>query len=136
MTLQSRPNKIIIATLGCAAICVVLLVSFLRVFFKDYELRQEIARTQVEVGTLQKRKIESLELLKRLQSDTYVEDRAREQLQATRPGEEVIVVPGLSVSSTAAATATPEPLSTETEELPNSLSWWYYFFHSSTEQSN
>ena len=35
-----------------------LLISFLRVFFKDYELRKEIERLQTDVGKLEKPAIE------------------------------------------------------------------------------
>lgn len=103
-----------------------LFISFLRVFLKDYELRHEIGRLQTDVNKLEKRKIESLEVLKKLQSDSYVEERAREELQAAKPGEAVVVVPGLSVSSTA-----PQSLTLEKEapvELSNPEKWWYYFF--------
>ncbi|OGH61068.1 MAG: hypothetical protein A2848_02860 [Candidatus Magasanikbacteria bacterium RIFCSPHIGHO2_01_FULL_50_8] len=103
-----------------------LLISFLRVFFKDYELRKEIERLQTDVGKLEKRKIESLDVLKKLQSDAYIEARAREELQAAKPGEAVIVVPGLSVSSTVPRTLEAQPI--ENTELSNPLKWWYYFF--------
>ena len=84
-------------------IFVFLLTSYVRVFFRDYELRREIDKLQTDVQKLEKRKIESRDVLKKLQSDSYIEERAREELQATKPGEAVLVVPGLTVSSTAAA---------------------------------
>ena len=101
-------------------------MSFLRVYFKDYELRQEIQRTQVDVTKLEKRKIESLEILKNLQSDAYVQDRAREELQVTKPGEAVLVVSGLMVTSTASTAVVIEPK--KIEPLSNLMKWWYYFF--------
>lgn len=103
-----------------------LVISFLRVFLKDYELRKEIGRLQTDVNKLEKRKIESLEVLKKLQSDSYIEERAREELQAAKPGEAVLVVPGLSVSSTQQNSLTIEI--EEVVQLSNPLKWWYYFF--------
>lgn len=124
---QTNPtNNVRLITIGMVLVFLFLLVSFLRVYFKDYALRQEIERTQQDVNKLQKRKIESLEVLKHLQSDAYVEDRAREELQATKPGEAVLVVPGLTVTSTA-----PTSVKIEAEvvkPLSNPLKWWYYFF--------
>ncbi len=108
-----------------------LLISFLRVFFKDYELRHEIERLQTDVNKLEKRKIESLEILKKMQSDSYVEDRAREELQAVKSGESVLVVPGLSVSSTASKALTLEAESVRV--LSNREKWWYYFFGHETK---
>lgn len=127
--MEKRSSNILIVTICAALVLIFLGVSFLRIFFKDYELRKEIERTQADVSKLEKRKIESLELLKRLQSDAYVEDRAHAELQATRPGETVIVVPGLSVTSTAAGAVTP-PTAAPQEKPPlsNSETWWYYFF--------
>ncbi len=108
-----------------------LLISFLRVFFKDYELRHEIERLQTDVNKLEKRKIESLEILKKMQSDSYVEDRAREELQAVKSGESVLVVPGLSVSSTASKALTLEAESVRV--LSNREKWWYYFLGHETK---
>lgn len=113
-------------TLGIIILFLFLVVSFLRVFLKDYELRKEIGRLQTDVSKLEKRKIESLEVLKKLQSDSYIEERAREELQAAKPGEAVLVVPGLSVSSTSQQALTIE--NEEPQQLSNPLKWWYYFF--------
>ncbi|MCX6781109.1 MAG: hypothetical protein NT003_03300 [Candidatus Magasanikbacteria bacterium] len=80
------------------------------------------------MSKLQKRKIESLEVLKKLQSDSYIEGRAREELQAARPGEAVLVVPGLNVTSTATSILTVAE--DAAPELSNPAKWWYYFFGS------
>lgn len=114
-----------IGTIVLLALCVVVLVSFVRVYFKDYELRREIDRVRRDVSSLEKRKIESLELLKKLQSDAYVEERARVELQRGRADEAVLVVPGQVVSSTDAQRLAPP---TERRELSNPRKWWYYFF--------
>lgn len=122
----STKNKQRLTTVIVIILFLFLSVSFLRVFLKDYALRHEIGRLQTDVNKLEKRKIESLEVLKKLQSDSYVEGRAREELQAAKPGEAVLVVPGLSVSSTATKSLTLEedvPV-----ELSNPAKWWYYFF--------
>lgn len=120
-----------IITVAMLAIFIFLLASYVRVFFRDYELRHEIDKLQTDVQKLERRKIESLDVLKKLQSDSYIEERAREELQATKPGEAVLVVPGLTVSSTAVHSLTI------TEEEPpvfsNPEKWWYYFFRPGTQ---
>ncbi len=113
------------ALAGVIIICIFILVSFVRVYFKDYELRNEIERVRTQVSSLEKRKIESLEVLKRLQSDAYVEERARVELQVVRPGEAMLIVPGQIVSSTASKSYTP---SSSVRPLSNPQKWWYYFF--------
>ncbi len=119
-------NKQRLTTVFVIILFIFLMISFLRVFLRDYELRHEIGRLQTDVSRLEKRKIESLEVLKKLQSDSYVEERAREELQAARPGEAVLVAPGLSVSSTATKSLTIEK--EIVQELSNPYKWWYYFF--------
>lgn len=132
MRVATSKTKQRLTTVIIIVLFLFLFVSFLRVFLKDYELRNEIGRLQTDVGKLEKRKIESLEVLKKLQSDSYIEGRAREELQAAKPGEAVLVVPGLSVSSTATKSLTL------TQELPTELSnpvkWWYYFFGNDKSQ--
>lgn len=115
-----------LTTVAIIVLFLFLLVSFLRVFLKDYELRHEIGRLQTDVNKLEKRKIESLEVLKKLQSDSYVEGRAREELLAAKPGEAVLIVPGLSVTGTATKSLTLEK--ELIVELSNLQKWWYYFF--------
>lgn len=115
-----------LTTVAIIVLFLFLLVSFLRVFLKDYELRHEIGRLQTDVNKLEKRKIESLEVLKKLQSDSYVEGRAREELLAAKPGEAVLIVPGLSVTGTATKSLTLEK--ELVVELSNLQKWWYYFF--------
>ncbi len=129
---KNQLHKLRVITLLAVIIFLFLLVSFLRVFFKDYALRQEISRVQGDVGKLEKRKIESLEVLKRLQSDAYVEDRGRAELQAVKSGEAVLVVPGLTVTSSA-----PSSLVLTDEKakpLSNPNKWWYYFFRPDNSQ--
>lgn len=128
MTAMSPLHKLRLLTIGALIVLVFLLISFLRVFFKDYELRQEIGRVQGEVNTLEKRKIESLDVLQKLQSDAYVEERARAELPVAKPNEDVVVVPGAMVTS---SVLTPDQLTVPAStprELSNSEKWWYYFF--------
>lgn len=106
-------------------VLVILVLALGRIFFKDYELRGEINRLQSDVGSLQKKKIESLDLLQKLQSDSFLEEKARQELQARRFGETVLVVPGVVVSSSAAVAL---PLTPKSPELANPQKWWYYFF--------
>lgn len=112
-------------TLALAVLLVFFIVAFARIFFKDYELRKEISRVEQDVARLEKRKIESLDMLKRLQSDVYIEERARRELQVVRPGEKVLVATGLVVTSSAAKNEESESIGTE---LSNWKRWWYYFF--------
>lgn len=116
-------------TVVLGALCIMVIVSFARVYFKDYELRREIQRVRRDVSTLEKRKIESLDLLQRLQSDAYIEERARVELQQGRAGQAVLVVPGQVVSSTDAQRLTPTSVK---RELSNLEKWWYYFFRPHT----
>lgn len=108
-----------------AVVLLFLIFALVRIFFKDHELRGEINRLQSDVGSLQKKKIESLDLLQKLQSDSFMEEKARQELQARRPGETVLVIPGAVVSSSAAVAL---PLTPKTPELANPQKWWYYFF--------
>jgi len=100
---------------------------FARAYYQDYKVRQEIGMLQDEVKRLETKKFESVELLKYVTSDTFVEEKARTELNLKKSGEHVVFVNDLG-----AATATPtEAELSERSELNNIAKWWYYFTHKS-----
>lgn len=106
--------------LGAFVIAAILAVSFGRAFYRDYEIRQQIRALQAKVDDLERKKLESLNLLEYVKSEAYVEDVARQQLGLKKPGERVIIVD--------AATSTGLRAAVESEAaVPSWKKWWWYF---------
>jgi cell division protein FtsB len=117
--------------LGCAfLLTLVFAIGFARAYFKDYAFREEVKRLEAEIQKLEKKKIESIELLKYVSSTTYLEDTARIDLNLKKPGEKVLFVDteGEHENGGRADTVYDE----SRQEIGNPVKWWYYFIHHSS----
>jgi len=108
-----------IITIGLTAL------GYARGYYRDYTLRQEIKALEHEVSNLEKKKIESLDLLEYVTSDAFVEERARTELNMKKPDENVVVMKR-DTTREAAEVAHEE---SNYEHLNNPTKWWYYFTH-------
>jgi cell division protein FtsB len=102
-------------------------LGFARAYYQDYKVKQEIRALEAQVASLEKKKIESIEILKYVKSDAYVEDQARTELNMKEPGEQVVYLKD---------TGAPERINGEVgdlgetgQNLSNPIKWVYYFMH-------
>lgn len=104
-----------------------IIISFVRAYFEDYQVREKIQELQSQVHSVEGKKIESLRMLEYVKSDRFIEEKARTELNLKKFGENVVFVEGLStVSSTFRGV---EPV--DENRLSNPMKWWYYFTHKS-----
>ncbi|MFH0857422.1 MAG: septum formation initiator family protein [Candidatus Magasanikbacteria bacterium] len=101
----------------------VLVCGFMRSYYRDYKVKEEIRQLETQIDALSKQKLESMEILQYVMSDDYVEEKARTELNLKKPGEGVMIVED---------TETKTPSTSEEDEasgriLKNPLKWWYYF---------
>ena len=95
-------------------------INFARAYYQNFEVRQEIKQLEKDVHGLQKKKIESINILKYVASDAYVEETARTELNLKKSGEKVLIL-------------NTELLNYKTKEreeknlLTNPKKWFYYF---------
>ena len=101
-------------------IATVMAVSFARAYYKDYEVRGQIKALQAEVAELEAQRLESLELLDYVKTDTYAEDVGRTQLGLKKEGERVIIIDAQEQDSSTQVVAA--------ERGPTWRKWWEYFF--------
>jgi len=103
----------------------ILAFGFARAYYQDYRLRAEIKSLQEQAKQMEKKKFESIELLKYVSSPEFVEETARTELNMKKPGENVLVV-----TDTASQKIVPGALEAEKIiPLNNPSKWWYYFTH-------
>ena len=106
---------------------------FSRAYYQDYKIRQEIKELEDEVKNLEKKKLESMEILKYVTSQNFVEDKARTELNLKKPGEHVVFI------QTEGRLKTPqklEPNNVDPSPLNNPRKWWYYFTEHSLQKKS
>lgn len=101
---------------------------FARAYFKDYAFREEVKRLESEIGKLEKKKLESLELLKYVSSTAYLEDTARVDLNLKKTGEHVLFIDRVGSNEVVHKDGEGDVVPNG-QEISNPLKWWYYFIH-------
>lgn len=98
-------------------------VGLVRSFYTGYKIDQEILGLESEIKSLQKKRLESMEILKYVMSDAFVEAKARTELNLKRPEEKVLVVTNQERrESGEIVNSAPSR-----QSLSNPVKWWYYF---------
>ncbi len=97
---------------------------FARAYYQDYKIRQEIGELEEEVKKLEKKKLESMEILKYVTSQNFVEDKARTELNLKKPGENVVFI---QIENRPKTPEELKPSPVDTSPLNNPRKWWYYF---------
>lgn len=96
--------------------------AFARNYIQDYNIKKEISALKNEVQALETKKLESLEILDYVMSDTFVEEKGRTELHLKKPGEKVLVIQNTQKQQDIEI---KDPL--ERQHLSKPARWWYYF---------
>jgi len=110
---------------SAGALLLFIIFAFGRAYYRDYLVRQEIDRLQTEVSRLQAKKLETVELLKYVQSPQFVENKARTELNLVKPGEQVAIIDGSSQGTKSTGQEVVKMV--ESNKLSNPLKWWKFF---------
>lgn len=100
--------------------------AFSRAYYREYEVNKEISRLQAEVRKLEIKKLESLELLQYVQSDAFVEEKARTEFNMAKPGEKAAVIGFDDVSK---EIGQQNSAVVKWDNLKNPIKWFKYFLH-------
>jgi len=111
--------------LGAVLLTAVVGMAFLRVFYRDYQIRQEIKSLQDEVARLESKKIETLEVLNYVKSDAYALEKARTELNLVYPGEKMMIIN----TSTKNNGQENEDMIESKNSKSNLKKWWEFFFN-------
>jgi len=103
-------------------IAVLLAIGYARAYYQDYKIREEIRALEDEVARLERKRLESFDILQYVTSPAFVEEKARTELHLQKPGERVLVIDGLAPGDEREET----DLDTG-QSFSNPLKWWYYF---------
>lgn len=103
-------------------LAILVALGYARAYYQDYKIKQEIKLLQEEVKSLEKKKLESMEILKYVTSDAFVEEKARTDLNMKKPGEHAVVVKGQDTDEVVKLQD-----DSEEKEFSNPQKWWEYF---------
>ncbi len=104
-------------------IAMMVMFGYARAYYQDYLVTQEIRNLQDQAKNLQAKKMELLEVLKYVKSDSFAEEKARTELNMVKPGEQVLVVPKAEVKGNRQENNSMIGLS----NISNYKKWWQYF---------
>jgi len=117
-------------------VAILIAVSYARAYYQDYAIKEEIQQLEEQVRSLEKNKMESLELLRYVSSAAYVEEKARTELNLKRTGEHVLVIAENEEDVLVGHDKEEQSI----HSLNNTPQWWYaisrwwrYFAQSPTQ---
>lgn len=100
---------------------------FLKSYYQDYQMRQEIRRLQEEAERLEGKKIQLLELIKYVRTENFVEDRARTDFNMAKPGERAVII--TSAGESLEKSGQVDNKVVEWKSISNPIKWWKLFFN-------
>jgi len=106
-------------------IAILVAIGFARAYYQNYKVNTEIKNLQDQINRLEYKKLESMEILKYVSSDAFIEEKARNELNLKKPGENLLIIKSASESGQMVTTTRP----VEKNLLKNYIKWWYYFLH-------
>lgn len=113
----------------CGVVVVILLlVGFGRAWYEQHKVRQEIDRLESETRRLETQKLETLEALQYTQSQAFVEEKARTELNLVKPGERMAVIGTVGSSAVTAVSGQGQAAMLQSSSVSNLQKWWEYFF--------
>ncbi len=111
--------------LAVAVLLLLIIFTFSRAYYRDYQVRQEISHLQNEVNRLEAKKIEVAKYLEFAKSKDFVEQQARAELNLIKAGEQMAIIGG--GEALIGPTGQEVIKMVESKQLSNPLKWWKFF---------
>lgn len=108
-------------------VSIFMILDYSRAYYQDYKIKQEIKSLEEEFARLQKNKLESLDLLEYVSDSDFVEEKAREELNLKKPGENVLIIKREDPADTGSYQEQSE------EKKSNPKRWLNYFLKNSVD---
>ena len=113
--------------LAAGVVCLLLVVTgYARAYFQDAQIRQQIDSLHRQAGELESKKLELLDLLKYVKSDSYVETKAHTELNMMQSGEHAVAVAMPAAQEANRVRQNDSPV-VGFNGVSNIRKWWDYF---------
>lgn len=105
-------------------------ISTVRETYREWQVDQDINKIQTQIGTLEGKKLEFVDLIQRMESNDALDREARTRLGLRKPGERVIILRGADGESTSWQESAFQAPSDQPVSAPqsNPERWLQYFF--------
>ncbi|PIT87112.1 MAG: hypothetical protein COU31_04675 [Candidatus Magasanikbacteria bacterium CG10_big_fil_rev_8_21_14_0_10_40_10] len=104
---------------------IILSFSYFRAYYQDYQTRQDIKNMRQNAKDLEIKKIQLLETLQYVQSQSFVEEKARTDLNMAKVGEKLVIMP---VNSSTMANGRQVAGNLVKLNTPSNYSLWWRVF--------
>ncbi|MGL5830828.1 MAG: FtsB family cell division protein [Candidatus Altimarinota bacterium] len=95
--------------------------------YRGYQIDQVIQNFEDENQRIEDENRQKAEDYDYYTSDNYIEKIAKQNLGLVNPGEEVIIIPGVTSSATVDPNSS-DPNRIDLSDLENQEKWWIFFF--------
>lgn len=130
--MQNKPSllkKIFLSRtffLAGIVLLVLLIVAYLRAYYQNHRIQEEIKYMLQESRKLEGKNAELRTLLERVKQNDYVEEKARTELGLIKEGENETIIIGSPVKKSSGQVETGM---LESTHFSNPRQWWNYFFN-------
>ncbi len=112
-----------------AAVCLLLLIAVSRTYYQNYRIKMEIADLKSEAEKLQGKRLQTLETLQYVESQAFVEEKARTELNLQKNGEQTAIISRTNSLNSEYSHRQENVSVVESETMSNIKKWWQYFFN-------
>ncbi len=109
-------------------ILILVSIGYGRSVYQSYKIKQEINSLQEQIHSLEKKKLESMDILSYVMSRDFVEEKARTELNLKKPDEKVIVFYDKNGEEKNGRQGSEDIEESTGQKFSNPIKWWYYFF--------
>ena len=120
-------TKMILFGTVCCIFALLFIIGFFKAFVQDYTVRKQISALEKEKAQLNQNKLNLLNRLQDIKSDSFAEKEARLKFGLQKPGESVIILNDKNNALGGSESAPPQQQSEN--DISNAGRWWRYFFH-------
>jgi cell division protein FtsB len=110
---------------GAIMMAVFVVISYARTYYQDYQIRRDIIKLQENERNLQAKKSELLEILHYTKSTSFIEEKARTDLNMAKIGEKMAIIN--TESASVASYGQTSSNMVKLNNSPNYVKWWNYF---------
>jgi len=106
-------------------VAAMVIFSYARTYYQDYQVRQEIKHLQEDAHKLETKRIELLEALRYVKSSSFIEEKARTELNMAKVGEKTLIISG--PTSSAVSNGQTNKSMVNLGSVSNYRKWWDLF---------
>jgi cell division protein FtsB len=122
----SSVSRLRTATIVLLALLILIGTHYVRLVSRNKGISDEIAQLEQKIADLEQHNTQSIDLLDYLNSNAYLEEKARKDLGLKKPGEQAIVIQDIADQSLALES---NGSVSEIKMSTNYQRWFTYFFN-------